>query len=103
MKPYVVRQGDYLTKLAFVLGFDADAVWSDPKNAELTSARDRNLLHPGDVLWLPDRARRPLPIAAGAANKYVATITRTNIRLRFKGDKEPLANEPYVVEGLGAP
>ncbi|MFT3767392.1 MAG: hypothetical protein QM820_18220 [Minicystis sp.] len=46
MKAYVVRQGDYLKQLAHALGFDADAVWNDPKNAELSQRRDPNLLHP---------------------------------------------------------
>ncbi len=27
MKPYVVRQGDYLAKIAHQLGFDPDVVW----------------------------------------------------------------------------
>ena len=35
MKPYVVKQGDYLNKLAHRLCFDAEKVWNDPANAEL--------------------------------------------------------------------
>jgi hypothetical protein len=27
MRPYVVRQGDFLSKLAHLLEFDAEAVW----------------------------------------------------------------------------
>ena len=27
--PYVVRQGDYLAKIAHTLGFDLDEVWNE--------------------------------------------------------------------------
>ncbi len=48
MRPYVVRQGDYLVKLAFVHGFDAEEVWNDPKNEEIRGRRaDHNILAPG--------------------------------------------------------
>ncbi len=56
MKPYIVRQGDFLMKIAHAQGFDADVVWSDPKNEGLERTRDPNLLHPGDLLWVPESA-----------------------------------------------
>lgn len=50
MTPYIVQQGDYLAKLAFVHGFEPDEVWNDPKNADLKKLRpDPNVLAPGDV------------------------------------------------------
>ena len=39
MKPYVIKQGDYLTRLSHRLGFVADEVWNHGKNAELKSLR----------------------------------------------------------------
>jgi hypothetical protein len=36
MQPYVVRQGDYLVKLAWVHGFDAEEVWADEKPTRRT-------------------------------------------------------------------
>mgnify|MGYP001360626599 CR=1 FL=1 len=38
MRAYVVKQGDYLTKLAFTLGFPADAVWNGKKGFEIANA-----------------------------------------------------------------
>jgi hypothetical protein len=50
VQPYVIRQGDYLALLAYKFGFDADAVWNDPKNADLRKIRsDPNMLWPTDV------------------------------------------------------
>ena len=41
MKPYVVKQGDYLLKIAHLAGFDADDVWGHAKNADLKKTADR--------------------------------------------------------------
>jgi hypothetical protein len=35
MKPYVVKQGDYVDRIAHAHGVDPDDIWNDPKNAEL--------------------------------------------------------------------
>lgn len=101
MRAYVIRQGDYLAKLAHRMGFDAEAVWSDPANAALKQRRDPNLLYPGEVLYVPESARAPVPIASRASNDYVATVPKTTVRLVFEDADGPLALEPYVVEGVG--
>lgn len=98
--PYVVRQGDYLAKIAHALGFHLEEVWNDPRNAELKARRDPNILHPGDLLYVPSPAPPPLAISGGTSNDYAATIPTTTIKLVFNGVDGPLANEPYVLEGL---
>ncbi len=99
MKPYVIRQGDYLRKLAHALGFDADGVWSHPKNADVKKQRDPNLLHPGDILYVPN------PRRSGTSwqrkDEFLAVnVPKTKIQLALK---KKFANEPYEIEGLGAP
>jgi hypothetical protein len=101
MRTYVIRQGDYLAQLAHRLGFNADDVWNDPANAELKKRRDPNLLYPGEVLYVPAASRAPAPITSKVANDYVATVPKTTVRLTFEDADGPLANEPYVVEGVG--
>jgi len=58
LQPYVVLQGEYLAMLAYKLGFDANAVWNDPKNQQLRDAgklsQDPNVLWPTDVIYIPD-------------------------------------------------
>ena len=56
MRPYVIRQGDYITKLAHQRGFDADAIWNDPKNQSL---RERRTERFGDRLRAVVRRRVP--------------------------------------------
>ena len=57
MQPYVIRQGDFLAKLAHRFGFDADTVWNDAANTKLGDARtDPNILAPTDILYIPDDA-----------------------------------------------
>jgi type VI secretion system VgrG family protein len=102
LKPHVIRQGEYFTRLAFVHGFDAGEVWNDPKNAEVKAKRKSpNILHPGDVVHLPKAKRKGLPVVKGTANPYTVKVPKTKVRLGFKTDDGPRANEPYVVDGLG--
>ncbi|APR86251.1 Hypothetical protein A7982_11600 [Minicystis rosea] len=103
MRPYVIKQGDYLEKVAHALGSDPDKIWNDPKNAELKQQRDPNLLHPGDILYVPAPEPQWMPLTANTSNLYVAKVPRTKVSLVFKDLDEPRANEPYVIHGMGEP
>lgn len=102
MAPYVVQQGDYLAKLAHRDGFDADEVWSDPKNQELAAQRpDHNMLAPGDVIYLPVPDREAVPLQKGTVNRYSATVPKVEVRLALhRLDGTPLADQDYETEGL---
>ena len=102
MTPYIVRPGDYLAKLAFVVGFDADEVWNDPKNADLKALRpDPNILAPGDILYVPEKKQEEgLPIQKGTDNDYSAPVPKVEVVLVFMSNDQPLANEPCEVLGL---
>jgi Putative peptidoglycan binding domain len=104
MKPYIVRQGDYLARLAFVKGFDADEVWNDPKNQDLKTLRgDPNILAPGDILYLPEGKKDDLPVQQGTDNDYSAKVPRVKLKLSFKDDQGPFAGEDYEIQDLGDP
>jgi peptidoglycan hydrolase-like protein with peptidoglycan-binding domain len=104
MRPYVVRQGDYLAKLAFVHGFDADEVWNDPKNEMLRGTRpDPNILAPGDILYIPSVAKEGLSIEQGAANRYVAKAPRTKLRVSFRSGSGRFANAKFITKGGATP
>lgn len=102
MKPYVIRQGDHLAKLAHLMRFDVDEVWNHPKNEALKALRSPTLLCPGDILFVPDRAPTPLPLRAGTKNRYVAKVPKVRLRLGFKDEAGAYRSEPYRVEGLNA-
>lgn len=102
MKPYVIKQGDYLTKLAHLRGFDADKVWNDGKNAELKAARsDPAMLQAGDILFVPDEPKKRMALTKETENKYVARVPTVKVSVAVTDDDEPIEDEPYVVEGLG--
>jgi hypothetical protein len=103
MAPYVIRQGDYLVKLAFIHGFDVDDVWSDPKNDEIRALRgDHHILAPGDVVHIPIEAKEGLPITKGTTNRYVATVPKVPVNVRFRDADGPMADTKFVIEGAPA-
>jgi hypothetical protein len=106
VRPWVIRQGDFLVQLANTFGFDADTVWQDPSNANLRALRpNANILAPGDVLYIPDLPGGPPPmtnLTVGATNTFVApdppTMTLTH---KFVGtDPAVYASKAYVVQEL---
>jgi hypothetical protein len=102
VKPYVIRKGDYLTKLGHEMGFDPAYVWSHPRNAELVKKRkNQEILKAGDVLWVPDEARRRLPLEVESSNTYVARVPTVPLKLTLKLGGKVLKKEPYVLRGLG--
>jgi hypothetical protein len=105
MRPYVIQEGDYLTKLAFRLRFSEEEIWSHPRNARLKELRKNgNLLAPGDILFVPDpeAPARRRPLSVGDANRYEVSIPTVAVTMVLADDRgKPFASEPYVVEGLG--
>lgn len=104
LKAIVVGQGDYLTKLAWQHGFDAAAVWADPRNADLAAKREHmDILLPGDILFVPDRPPpEGLPIEKGKTNRYIAKVPKVKVAFTLRDGGKVLANERYVITGLGA-
>lgn len=102
VRPYVIRKGDYLTKLGHELGFDPAYVWAHPKNQELVEKRkSMEVLKPGDLLWVPDEARRRMPVEAEAKNAYVARVPKVPLVVTLKLGGKVLKKEPYILRGLG--
>lgn len=104
MIPYVIRQGDYLRKLAFTKGFDADEVWAAPENAELKASRPNpDILCPGDILYVPEPKAEPLPLNVGGESTYTGDVPTVTVRIIFVEGSSPLANELFAVDGLPEP
>jgi hypothetical protein len=103
MRPYLIREGDYLTKLGVQLRFDADRVWQQPKNGALREARDNpDMLAPGDVVFVPEAPPKPAAATTGTTNRYRAKVPRATVKVAFFDGDKPLAGEPYELTGLGA-
>jgi hypothetical protein len=101
---YVVRPGEYLEQIAVRARVSADAIWNDPRNAPLRAlGRTPTQLHPGDVLVLPDAPPSRLVLTVGSFNGYTARVPMVKVPLSLMDDDGPLRDQPFVVEGLGAP
>lgn len=73
-QPYVVREGDSLSELSYRRGVDPLDVWSAPANASLKASRcHMDLLHPGDLIYLPEPKRTTFfPLKVGSINRFAA-------------------------------
>jgi hypothetical protein len=101
-KPYVVAAGDHLPAIAFRLGADADAIWKDPRNRELSARRDPHMLAPGDVLYVPEPRMRTAPLRVGDTNRFTAEIPHISVRVRLVDEKaQPRKHQPVEVRGVG--
>jgi N-acetylmuramoyl-L-alanine amidase len=103
MEPYVIRQGDTLSGLAYRFGFDARTVWDHAKNADLRKRRgDPNILWPTDVLYIPTKRPQFKTVITGAVNTYVCQAPPTmTLRIKFLGAK--FASQPCTVAELDQP
>jgi hypothetical protein len=99
--PYVVRQGDTLTLLAYRAGAPADNIWSHPKNSSLKELRKNgDVLFPTDVIYLPPMAPQKWhPLKIGQTNTFVATVPEMVLQFTLMGDDGPLAGAKYVARG----
>ena len=101
MKPYIVRQGDYLTKLAGLRGVSAATVWNDSHNDALRKVRDNmDVLYPGDCIYLPEVPTQWLTLNSAASNSYQADLPQVEVGITLLGlDGTPLANVAYTMHG----
>lgn len=76
-----VKQGEHLFRIARRYGFrNPDLVWNDPENSTLRDLRrNRNVLFPGDQVFIPDRKER----TESRATNQVHTFTADNRKLKL--------------------
>jgi hypothetical protein len=94
-KPYIVEQGDYLSKIAQQFGFsDYKEIWDHPDNAELKNKRKNpSVLHPGDKLIIPDKEEKKVSASTGKRHKFQVKRSELKLRLVLEDIYErPIAN-----------
>jgi N-acetylmuramoyl-L-alanine amidase len=103
-KPYVIREGDHLERIAAAIGADAKTIWNLADNAPLRKVRkDYNVLLAGDIVYLPQVERKWLSVDVGSKNEFVATVPSCTVTHTFTSNGQPLANQKYTLVGLPAP
>ena len=96
-RPYIVRQGDYLTALAFRFGTTVKTILDDPKNKDLKERRHPEILNPLDIVYLPEPTESPLSITAQTENLFQADVPTVLVKVRLaNADETPVASQ--VVE-----
>jgi Putative peptidoglycan binding domain len=80
---HVVTKGECLSSIAADYGYpDYRIIYDDPANAELKTKRPNpNVLCPGDVLVIPDRAQTSFPCATGQTQQFVVQLPEVVTRI----------------------
>lgn len=83
MSEHIVKQGEYLSKLAKHYGFsDYHTIWNHPSNAGLKKKRQNpNVLFPGDKLFIPPR--EPKEESRATEKKHRFEVKRNTLMLRL--------------------
>src|SRR5215510_921988 len=102
---YVVKQGDYVSKIAQEFGFaDYRRIWDHPDNSAIKSERKSpNVLSPGDRIFIPDRQQRFE--LRGTAEAHTFVLDRQPLKLCLQlldMSSEPLKNVEFELSVEGS-
>src|SRR5215813_1534190 len=98
MPSHIVQQGECISSIAFAAGFLPETLWDLPENADLKSLRkDLNILHPGDVVEVPELRLREEDRPTGARHSFVKKGVPALIRLQVFDGEKPRANQEYTL------
>lgn len=106
MTEHVVQQGDHIGLIAHRHGyFDWRLIWDDAANAELRELRDNpHVLHPGDVLAIPDKAEKSLSAAATTVHTFQVTTRTLTVRMALTDYfDDAFADAPCTFDIDGSP
>ena len=92
---YIVKQGDFLSKIAVRFGFaNAKTIWDDPKNAKMKQERKNpNVLFPGDELFIPDKKQKQESAPTEQKSRFELKTSKLILRLILEDAyNKPIAN-----------
>lgn len=95
---HVVAQGECMETIAHRYGFsDAQSIWDHPQNADLRGKRaSRHVLAPGDVVFIPDRAKKLVNCAVEQTNKFKVQLPKRDVHVvLIDADGKPISGSPY--------
>ena len=99
MPDYTVRQGDCLSSIAARYGLDWRSIWDHGKNSQLKRKRnDPNILLPGDVVFVPDKAVKQEDGGTQQRHRFVRKSASAKLRLQLLDEeRNPRANLRYIL------
>ena len=93
---YVVQQGDCLASIAARNRRSWQTLWNHPDNVDLKAKRlNPNVLHPGDVVNIPDVVVKLHACATGSTHVFQTSNATTMFRIRLLEDGQPRKNLKY--------
>lgn len=102
-KIHVVRQGEYLSKIASRYGFKWQTLYDHPNNIELKRKRpDPNILCPGDEVFIPTIVPKTFACETGKSHRLVLDLGREDeLSLVLSQGGDLVAAEECNVSFLG--
>jgi LysM repeat protein len=101
---HTVQQGEHLSGIATKYGFrNYESIWNHGDNADLKTKRaNPNVLYPGDVLVIPDKAQKTVNCATTAMHTFHLTMPKLKLRVivRDRAGK-PMPNTDCELEVEG--
>jgi hypothetical protein len=98
MYTHTVRQGESVISLSKRYGILADKILDHPDNRQYQDrGRSRGILHPGDMVTIPDRETREEEVSTEQRHRFRCLNQLAWLKIRFLRGDRPLANEPYTL------
>jgi hypothetical protein len=101
MKNHIVQPGECLSSIADRYGFGRwETIYQDGANADLRRKRpDPHVLHPGDVVVIPDLAQRTVQAPTDKRHTFVLKSLRRKLRIQLIDDEgNQLATLPFTAD-----
>jgi len=100
MADYTVRQGDCISSISARFGLLPESLWDHPDNAQLKELRgDMNVLYPGDVLFVPDKAEKTEPGATEQKHRFRKKNTPAVLRIQLlDAEDNPRSGVSYTLD-----
>jgi Putative peptidoglycan binding domain len=95
-----VKPGEAICKIAKKYGFRKwRTVWEDGANQPMRDLRKNpNVLHPGDVIVIPDKGRKEFPCNTEKHHVFQVPVLKETLRIKCEFvPGVPIANKPYLL------
>ncbi|MGR3983447.1 PGRP and LysM peptidoglycan-binding domain-containing protein [Pseudoalteromonas sp. 1181_04] len=101
---HTVAQGETLLRIAREYGYKTStALYNHPSNAEFRALRpDPNLIYPGDVITIPPKKEKFMPLRANSLNTFVVQNEKEYFRLQVSYDDGDDITGKRVVLNIGS-
>jgi N-acetylmuramoyl-L-alanine amidase len=99
MPTHTVSQGECLSSIAAMYGYDVDTIWNFAGNASLKQERKSpNLLLPGDEVQLPEKELKQESGATQQRHRFRVKGVPAKLRIRVQRNGLPIANANWKAQ-----